>query len=75
MCWLAGAVRALQKEVHELKGLLVERTERDQDDLKQLPTQVGAMSAPATTRTGIGDIAGAALCELTGSHLGDTGNS
>ena len=75
MCWLAGAVRALLKEVHEVKGLLVERTERDQDDLKQLPTQVGAMSAPATTRTGIGDIAGAALCELTGSHLGDTGDS
>ena len=29
MCWLAGAVHALPKQVYELKELLVERTERE----------------------------------------------
>ena len=40
MCWLAGAgaVRALQKEVHELKGLLVERTERTKMTSISCPT-------------------------------------
>ena len=51
-CWLAGAVRVLQKEVCELKGLLGERPSdlgKDQDELAEMHITKKLKNAHATT--------------------------